>query len=136
MNVTKINQAINITHKVIEEFIIKLETKFLKVESNKLDNFYSLKCYLTNSTYLELRILEDTDRTKIKLPSSVKEYYSKGGSEKLMEDFNYYSKDAWKCEIKEHLENNKIMEYGIGVNEKNFDEKKLESLIDKYFLEK
>lgn len=130
----KINNAIIISNQVFEKIKDKLDDKYLKVEINNLKNFLSLKCHLTNSVFMEFRLLEDIERNRIKLPNSVKEYYSKGGSEKLTEEFQQYNKDAWKCEVKKHLENNKIMEFGIVLNERNFTEESLLELLTNYFL--
>jgi hypothetical protein len=131
----KIDDAIKIANQVIESIKGNLDEKYLKVEIHNHINFLSLTCHLPNSISMEFRILEDLERNRINLPNSVKEYHLKGGGKKLTDQIKQYNKDAWKCEVKKHLENNQTMEFGIGINEINYNKQSCIELLNKYFLE-
>ncbi|QDO94667.1 hypothetical protein FNB79_12090 [Formosa sediminum] len=120
-----------------------IETKFHNIDfdnTKKRREFY-VKCDFNKNSESELndiiiRFIPDFERRNPKVPKDLKEYYNQGGGEKLMEKLSDSDKNAWKCEVFSNLSNGKKLEYGIGINEKNFSKEKVIELFSNYLIKK
>jgi len=126
----------------IEQILHLIEPKF---ESIDYDNFkikesFYIKCNLKEPLNeikdIVIRFIPDFERQNPKLPKDLKEYYNQGGGEKLREKFNNSDENAWKCEVFSNLTNGKRLEYGIGINERNFSIEGVINLLNEYLIKK
>lgn len=123
--------------KIIEH----LQQNYIQIDFNpelSKKNFY-VCCDKKNDKYesdkIIIRFVSDYERTHPKIPTNLKEYYNQGGGEKLAEQLVNYDKSAWKCEIFNPLKNGGKLEYGVSLNEKNFNVEEINKLFEWYLLQ-
>lgn len=136
-----IENASHIATDELVKIIEQLKQKYISIDFNpelSKKNFYiccdkNIAKYESNK--IIIRFVPDFERTHPKIPMNLKEYYDQGGSEKLAEKLVNLDKSAWKCEIFNPLQNGGKLEYGISLNDKNFNFKEINKIFEKYLLD-
>lgn len=117
---TPLEKAIKEISKIINQYIPKLEEKYLNIEFSSNEQGVLLTCYMEHNEKITLRAIEDYDRKTFFPPKNSKEYQKQGGHKALINNIKRINPNAWKIEVRQTIKN-QIMEIGFSGNEANWN---------------
>lgn len=118
--------------------LVKMKFETIEYDPIISKDSFCIKCNLKAPNKevrdIIIRFLPDYERRNPKIPKNLKEYFDGGGGGKSEEKLNNSDDIAWKCQVVSNLTNGQKLEYGIALNEKNFSNKLILSLFDRFLL--